>query len=505
MSVLHLNDVFKDDLSGSETAPTESGRARRSSTAARRAGPDGVFPFATVGDLDAADVGCGPAAVLADLAGGVGAVQAIGLCRDDLEAALGALSRLRAAVDSCEARIAAEIDRLNDFGKDAAGVLRQQSGCSFANAKRAAERARSLTEMPNVADALSEGRITAEHADALIGGAAIAGAASVDSSEHLLDTAAMSPVERTRRAVGDWVRKQRAGINGEELHRRQRALRSLSMTQTAEGMLKATALLDPATAAAFRALIDDLAQRFSYADRSDVRPDAPEPRSYSQCRLDALVALVNLHAHCASRRFIDEDADRIWPEVAAFYADEPRSYRPALAPEHLAHIPADSLAPVAQNSHSASNNRLKRRNQIIVVADAAAICGDEWAPCEIAGTGPIPRRELERLACGADIFGVVFDGDGQALWHGRRVRTVTDAQWRALVARDRHCVLCAMAPSWCEVHHIIPRQAPHRGPTDIDNLALLCRRCHHELHDSGAVLGCGPRNTYELTYDLNRE
>ncbi|WP_428117437.1 hypothetical protein [Candidatus Poriferisodalis sp.] len=155
---------------------------------------------------------------------------------------LGALSRLRAAVDACEARLAAEIDHLDDFGNDAAGVLRQQSGCSLANAKRAAERARSLTEMPNVADALRKGRITAEHADALIGGAAIVGAAAVDSSAPLLDTASMSLVERTRRAVGDWVRKQRAGMNGEELYRRQRALRSLTISQTAEGMLKATAL-----------------------------------------------------------------------------------------------------------------------------------------------------------------------------------------------------------------------------------------------------------------------
>ena len=501
MTVLSFNDALQGDLTTPETASTKIGRAARSSATARRAAPDGVFPFATAGDLDSAGVGCGPADVLAELVGDVAVATAIGLCRDDLEAALGALSRLRSAVDACEARFAAQIDSLDDFGSDAAGVLRQQSGSSRANAKRVCERARSLAEMPNVADALCEGRITAEHADALIGGAAIAGAAAVDSSKHLLDTAEASPVERTRRAVGDWVREQRAGMDGEELHRRQRALRRLSMSQTADGMLKATAVLDPATGAAFRAAIDDLAQRFSDAGRSDLRSDAPEPRSYTQCRLDALVALIDLDAHRASRRFIDEDADRIWPELAAFYADDPRSHRPALASEHLSHIPVGCLAPAAHSSNNVGTNRLKRRNQVIVVADAAAICGDEWARCEIAGTGPIPRRELERLTCGADIFGVVFDGDGQALWHGRRVRTVTDAQWRALVARDRHCVLCSIAPSWCEAHHIVAWQAPHRGRTDIDNLALLCGRCHHELHDSGAALRRGPCNTYDVSYE----
>ena len=134
-----------------------------------------------------------------------------------------------------------------------------------------------------------------------------------------------------------------------------------------------------------------------------------------------------------------------------------------------------------------------------------AVEGDEWARCEIAGTGPIPLRELERLSCGADIFGVIFDGDGQPLWHGRRVRTVTDAQWRVLVARDRHCVLCEAAPNWCEAHHLVPWQAPHRGSTNIDNLALLCTRCHHELHDSGLELRRGRRNNYTLEADVMRE
>ena len=293
VSVLQLNDVCQEDVSGSETATTGSIRAERSSAASRRAGPDGVFPFATVGDLDAADVGCGPAGVLVDLAGGVGAVEAIGLCRDDLAAALGALSRLRAAVDACEARLAAEIDRLDDFGNDAAGVLRQQSGCSLANAKRAAERARSLTEMPNVADALREGRITPEHAYVLIGGAAIAGAAAVDSSAHLLDTAAMSPVERTRRAVSDWVRKQRAGMNGEELYRRQRALRSLTMSQTAEGMLKGHRIVGPR----YRRGVPRVDRR----SRAAIQQRRPQRRAARCTRAARLLPMPSRCAGCADQ------------------------------------------------------------------------------------------------------------------------------------------------------------------------------------------------------------
>ncbi len=131
--------------------------------------------------------------------------------------------------------------------------------------------------------------------------------------------------------------------------------------------------------------------------------------------------------------------------------------------------------------------------------------GEEWADCEIPGTGPIPARVLERLACGTDIFGMIFDGNGQPLWHGRKVRTITDAQWRALVARDRGCVLCRAAPSWCEGHHIIGWQAPARGRTDIENLALLCYRCHHELHDSAGRLQRTGSTNFALTYGSQRE
>ena len=95
-----------------------------------------------------------------------------------------------------------------------------------------------------------------------------------------------------------------------ELHRRQRAQRRLTIARTADGMIKATALMDPATGAAFRAVIDDVAQRFSEVDKRDQRPDAVEPRSYAQCRLDALVALIDLDATApaavaSTRRKID--------------------------------------------------------------------------------------------------------------------------------------------------------------------------------------------------------
>ena len=52
----------------------------------------------------------------------------------------------------------------------------------------------------------------------------------------------------------------------------------------------------------------------------------------------------------------------------------------------------------------------------------------------------------------------------------------------------------ARAQRLFEAPHVIPWQKPTRGPTDIDNLALLCFRCHGELHDTSATLRRGPHN-----------
>ena len=142
------------------------------------------------------------------------------------------------------------------------------------------------------------------------------------------------------------------------------------------------------------------------------------------------------------------------------------------------------------------------RHQIVIVASADVVSGkDPQGRCEIPGIGPIPVSELERLACDAELFGVLFSGDGEPLWHGRGERTVTDAQRRALVARDGVCVLCANEPALCESHHIIPWAPPARGPTDIDNLALLCGTCHRRLHNHKRVLVRRPDGAWSTQPD----
>jgi hypothetical protein len=86
------------------------------------------------------------------------------------------------------------------------------------------------------------------------------------------------------------------------------------------------------------------------------------------------------------------------------------------------------------------------------------------------------------VACDATIIVAVDDDLGHTMYEGRKHRYPTEAQRRELMRRDRHCRFpgCAHA-TFVNPHHI-RWWKPHRGPTDLPNLALLCEHHHHLVH-----------------------
>ncbi len=101
----------------------------------------------------------------------------------------------------------------------------------------------------------------------------------------------------------------------------------------------------------------------------------------------------------------------------------------------------------------------------------------------LADGTPIPVAVFQDMACEGKIVPAIFDTRNRPLWVGMSKRTATSAQRMALIARDRGCVGCGADPAWCQAHHVVPWAAG--GPTDIDNMCLLCSRCHHQVHDDG--------------------
>ncbi|MFD7154763.1 DUF222 domain-containing protein [Kribbella sp. NPDC059898] len=88
---------------------------------------------------------------------------------------------------------------------------------------------------------------------------------------------------------------------------------------------------------------------------------------------------------------------------------------------------------------------------------------------------------IRRLACDANIIPLVLGSNSQPLDVGRSERLVTRPIRHALIARDRGCVVCAAPPVMCDAHHLT--HWVDGGATAVDNMALLCRRHHVDLHN----------------------
>ena len=96
---------------------------------------------------------------------------------------------------------------------------------------------------------------------------------------------------------------------------------------------------------------------------------------------------------------------------------------------------------------------------------------------------PVAADQIAKLAAQAKILPAIFNAEGDPLWLGRAQRDASVGQRIVLAARDGGCANCAAPAEGGEPHHI--EWFSRGGPTDIDNLALLCERCHHLVHDDG--------------------
>jgi len=119
------------------------------------------------------------------------------------------------------------------------------------------------------------------------------------------------------------------------------------------------------------------------------------------------------------------------------------------------HRPSDPRAPVTPE-----------RLASLVTAPPA-----EWED----GTGPIPDAVLRRLAADCEISRVVFGPGSEVLDVGRSRRTFAGHLRRAVVARDRACVVegCGAPAFMGQVHHAKVRWADG-GTTRVADGALVC-------------------------------
>ena len=95
---------------------------------------------------------------------------------------------------------------------------------------------------------------------------------------------------------------------------------------------------------------------------------------------------------------------------------------------------------------------------------------------------PDRTRDRPQLACDTDLLGAILDTHHSVLGLGRARRLVTRALRRALMIRDQ--ARCQFTGCH-QTHHLKAHHLIHwadGGPTDLDNLILLCQFHHTAVH-----------------------
>ncbi|MDH6198614.1 hypothetical protein M2272_005273 [Mycobacterium frederiksbergense] len=116
--------------------------------------------------------------------------------------------------------------------------------------------------------------------------------------------------------------------------------------------------------------------------------------------------------------------------------------------------------------------------------------------------GPLLTDDERRYLLCEATYEVWFHRAGQVIGSGRTTRQISRRLRRALEHRDQMCVVpgCG-ATRGLHAHHI--RHWEDGGPTELDNLVLVCPY-HHRLHHRGGIAITGPAHQLTVADNLGR-
>ena len=392
------------------------------------------------------------------------------------------LKDLIATSRSWEAKVAAlqtdaarTISAREGHGDGGSSVLRDQAGKSKFQARRSLGAAEVLDEMPGLRGAVDSGEVSLTNAERLADAAKRTTPEAVDSASDLLAMAKELPPDQFAREAGAWTQRHQTD-HGHQDYLNKRRRRYLKTWKQQDGMVRLDGLLDPETGTRICNRLQGAAEELRRQDQQSSRTRAtsgttkatnPDKRPASHGPGISQNSAANYAQTDSREPSVGNGTDT---------SEETRSWD-QLRADALDLLTSGTVDDKGRGGGSGG----RPKAEVIVVADIGALTGDDPAGrCEIPGTGPVPPEVLQRIACDAQLTGLLFS-DGKPLHHGATVRTATTAQWRMLIARDRGCIGCGAEPGQCQAHHITPYARLRR--TDIENLVLVCWRCHHNIHD----------------------
>ncbi len=182
----------------------------------------------------------------------------------------------------------------------------------------------------------------------------------------------------------------------------------------------------------------------------------------------------------AIREALERRADALF---RARHADEQVAGPDLITPSRR-RLLAQALFDMARADHAERHPRAATAPEMVLHLDAADT--DQLTDDAGIRIGDTQRRTL---LCDPMLRGVVFGLHRRVLDVGDLQRLVTAAQRRALDRRDGGCVFpgCDAPARWTDAHHV--EHWADSGPTDLANLASLCRHHHGVSHRKGWTMG----------------
>lgn len=363
---------------------------------------------------------------------------------DDLELKdlLCQLARSRAGIDALEGAAIAEMDRrgcyLTDGAVNTRVWLAHHTGVPRAIAGARVRLAKRLVRMPVMAQALAAGEVTEAHARSLGRGLTPRTLEAFARDEPMLaDEARALDADLFDHVVTRWL-----AVNDQDGPEPRDPTSALRASRTFGGRVRIDGDLDADDGADFLAELDALYDVLWQEDQAADESDPCKHRTPAERNAAALVEM----GRRSSATHADDEADEADPGPGS----APRGGRP-------------------------------RRRQLIAVVDIDQHAEGLPATGTLDDGSILPRSTIERWLCDCVIGRVLLRGRSRVLDLGHVTYTPSAAQRRALVARDRGCIIdgCDRRPRWCDAHHVMPFP---EGATDLRNLVLLCSRHHKQVH-----------------------
>lgn len=373
----------------------------------------------------------------------------------ELKANLCDFASARARLDAAEAATIAEFDGRNAFvdegAIDSRAWLAHHTGVSRKVAGSRVWLAKHLRSLPLMLVALTGAQVTDGHARALARCSNPRTTAALARDEALLVSKAIElEVDEFQQVLDHWLLVH--DPSGREPDSRAPSVAHLS--PMLEGRMRLDAEFDLADAVEVRAEIEARYEELYRQDHAAPDTDPLKKRTRSERMAAAMVEVMR-------RSSAAGDTDWQETDTAEFDAAVQRELgRPKSRP---------------------------RRPLIIAVVDVDPLRARVLGPGRLDDGTPLPPAVLEQWACDSPIGRVLMKGKSVPIDVGTLTYVATGGQRRALIARDRKCILpgCNRKARWCDAHHVVPWP---NGPTNLSNLVLMCKRHHKQVHAEGIQL-----------------